>query len=137
MLFSDEILDYAGKKIGNIGILVAIAANFSNPGVTLSYLFKKFGKNASSLPPQHPSITLVELGLDKEKTAKLIRDVDMILNPDFKTTPSTAFTRKPTKQPFVNHYRFDRPLVPYGGEYIEGDDDKDEYPPTKQRKYHH
>uniref|UniRef100_A0AC34G2I2 Uncharacterized protein n=1 Tax=Panagrolaimus sp. ES5 TaxID=591445 RepID=A0AC34G2I2_9BILA len=100
MVFSDEVLDYAGAKIGNVEILVAIAEFWANPGIALSTLFQKVGK--MSPPPPHPSKLLLELGFEVEKF------VD----------PSTVFNRTYAKKDLVDNS--DRQMVVYDGDYIEG-----------------
>uniref|UniRef100_A0A914Y250 Uncharacterized protein n=1 Tax=Panagrolaimus superbus TaxID=310955 RepID=A0A914Y250_9BILA len=118
MVFSDEILEYAGDIIGNVEILVVIAEHWKK-GISLSTLLKKVAQTTPSPSPQPTSTILLELGLDKAKVAKLIRDVDIILKTEIEreVNPSTVFTRKYSKRHLVHH--FDRSMILYDGDYIE------------------
>uniref|UniRef100_A0A914Y6M6 Uncharacterized protein n=1 Tax=Panagrolaimus superbus TaxID=310955 RepID=A0A914Y6M6_9BILA len=62
MVFSDEILEYAGNTIGNVEILVVIAEHWKQ-GISLSTLLKKVAETTPSPSPPPTSTILLELGL--------------------------------------------------------------------------
>uniref|UniRef100_A0AC35FKK2 HTH cro/C1-type domain-containing protein n=1 Tax=Panagrolaimus sp. PS1159 TaxID=55785 RepID=A0AC35FKK2_9BILA len=132
-VFSDLVLEYAGRKIGSVEILVAIAKYYTNPLYPLSELLRKFKKTSPSLEP--PKL-LLEMGLDKEKAAKMVRDVAML---NFSPTLDTSFNgpRRKIFPKYVQDVVIDdmgRHQIVYNGEYIEEESVANNFQPKKMKQ---
>uniref|UniRef100_A0AC34GR93 Uncharacterized protein n=1 Tax=Panagrolaimus sp. ES5 TaxID=591445 RepID=A0AC34GR93_9BILA len=137
VVFSDPVLEYAGRKIETVEILVAIAKYYENPLHPLSELLRKFVRTA---PPLDPPKLLLELGLEKSKAAKMVRDVAML----YCIQPKNE--RNSLGGPFRRIYKFEedtyypdnfgRQQISYDGDYIVEDikNVKDTFYPSKRRK---